>query len=312
MKIAIYGTGGVGGVFGAQLARAGEDVTFIARGAHLEAMRASGLHVSMPESEIVVSPVTATDDPGSVGEVDAVLLCTKTWQVTEAGRAMAPMVGPDTVVVTMQNGVEAADELAAVLGDKHVLPGLCGTISWVEGPGRIKNIGGVNFIRFNEMDSRGSDRAEALRATFEAAGIMSEIPEDIDAALWQKFLFNAPTGGIGAVTRAPVGVLRSMPQTRAMLEAALHELVAVGRARGVAIPDGSVETMLTVIENLPADATTSMQRDIMAGRSSELEAWNGAVVRLGRAGGVPTPTHDFIYGALLPMESRARGTVDFA
>lgn len=311
MRFAIYGTGGVGGVFGAQLARAGQDVTFIARGAHLDAIRSAGLHVDMNGTPIDVHPAQATDDPGAIGEVDCVLLCTKTWQVTDAGRAMSPMIGPETVVVTMQNGVEAADELAAVIGDKHVLPGLCGTISWVDGPGRIKNIGGVNFIRFGEMDGRKTDRAETLRATFEAAGIMSEVPDDIVAALWQKFSFNAPTGGMGAVTRAPIGVLRSVPQTRAMLESALEELVAVGRARGVALPEDAAKNILAVIDNLPPESTTSMQRDIMEGKPSELEAWNGALVRLGREVGVPTPTHEFIYNALLPMESRARGTLSF-
>lgn len=311
MRIAIYGTGGVGGVFGAQLAAAGEDVWFIARGAHLDAIRSTGLHVDMNGTPIHVHPAQVTDDPAQVGEVDAVLLCVKTWQVEEAGRAMAPMVGPDTVVLTMQNGVEAAAQLAEVLGEKHVLSGLCGTISWVEGPGRIRNIGAVNFIRFGELDNARTDRAERLMTAFVNAGITSEIPDDIEAALWQKFLFNAPAGGVAATTRAPIGVTRAIPATRALHEAAIAEVVAVAQARKVALPEDAAATMMAVIDSLPAEATVSMQRDIMEGKPSELEAWSGAVVRLGREVGVPTPTHDLFYAALLPQEQRARGTVAF-
>lgn len=311
MRIAIYGTGGVGGVFGAQLAKAGEDVTFIARGAHLEAMRAHGLRVEMTDSVLVVDPVSVTSDPSDVGVVDVVLLAVKTWQVTEAARAMAPMVGPDTIVIPLQNGVEAAGDLATVLGEKHVLAGLCGTVSWVAGPGRIRNIPGANFIRFGELDNARTERAERFRATLENAGIFADIPTDIDAALWQKLLFNASVGGVGAVTRAPIGVTRALPESRALLEASLRETVAVARARGVALADTSVADMLGVIDGMVPEVTTSMHRDIMDGKPSELEAWTGAVVRLGAASGVPTPVHSFIYGALLPQESRARGTVTF-
>jgi 2-dehydropantoate 2-reductase len=309
MRIAIYGTGGVGGVFGGQLAAAGEDVWFIARGAHLDAIRSTGLRVTMDDREIVVQPAQATDDPAEIGEVDAVLLCVKTWQVAEAGRAMAPMMGPDTVVVTLQNGVEAAAQLAEVIGEKHVLAGLCGTISWVDGPGRIRNIGAVNFIRFGEMDNTRTERAERLAAVMTNAGITSEVPDDIEAALWQKFLFNAPAGAVAAAARAPIGVTRSLPETRALHEAAIAEVVAVARARKVALPPDADVTMMTVIDSLPAETTVSMQRDIMEGKPSELDAWVGAVVRLGHEAGVPT--HDLLYGVLLPHERRARGELTF-
>ena len=206
MRIAIFGAGGAGGYFGAQLARAGEDVVFIARGSHLQAIRAEGLRVETPAGEIAIRPAHATDDPAEIGPVDVVILGVKTWQVTEAAEAMRPMIGPDTFVAPLQNGVEAASQLAAVLGTRHVLNGLCGTISQVVAPGRIRSIGEAHFIKFSEIDKRPSERTERLRQAFERAGVKVEVPTDIDVALWEKFLFVVSFGGVGSVTRAPIGV----------------------------------------------------------------------------------------------------------
>lgn len=311
MRIAMYGTGGVGGYFGAQLARAGEDVVFIARGAHLDAMRKHGLRVETPKGEIVIRPAQATDDPVEVGPVDAVFVCTKTWQVPEAARAVRPLIGPETVVVPLQNGVEAAAQLSSVLGPEPVLGGLCGTLSHVAGPGRIRSIGEMHFVKLGELDNRPSERAERLRQAFERAGVKVEIPADIQQALWGKFVLVVSFGGVGAVARAPLGVVRSVPETRALLERCLHELVAVGRARGVGLPDATVANTLAFFDSMPAGATTSLQRDIAEGKPSELEAWTGAAVRLGREAGVPTPTHELIYHCLLPSERRARGEIQF-
>ena len=312
MRIAIYGTGGAGGYFGARLASAGEDVAFIARGEHLRAIRSNGLHVETPSGELVIHPAEATDDPAEIGPVDAVLVGVKAWQVTDAARVMRPMIGPETIVVPLQNGVEAHEHLAAVLGDGPVLGGTCGTISYVVAPGRIRSIGGTNFVRFGELDNRSSERTERLRRAFESAGVGAEIPPDIHVAIWEKFLFVVSFGGLGAVTRAPLGILRAMPETRPMLETCMREIFDVGRKRGVALANGTVERAAAFLDSLAESATTSLHRDIVDGKPSELEAWNGAVVRLGREAGVATPLHEYIYHSLLPLERRARGSVQFA
>lgn len=311
MRIAMYGTGGVGGYFGAQLAHAGEDVVFIARGPHLEAIRTDGLHVETPKGEIAVRPAQATDDPKGVGAVDAVFVCVKTWQVPDAAAAIRPMIGPDTVVVPLQNGVEAPAQLAAALGAERVLGGLCGTLSQVVGPGRIRSIGDTHFVKFGELDNRKSERAERLRQAFERAGVKVEVPADIHQALWGKFVLVTSFGGVGAVARAPLGVLRSIPETRVMLERCLREAVTVARARGIGLPEETAGKSLGMLDSMTPAATTSLQRDIAEGKPSELDAWTGAAVRLGRESGVPTPTHEFIYASLLPAERRARGELQF-
>jgi 2-dehydropantoate 2-reductase len=306
MRIAIFGAGGAGGYFGAQLALAGEDVVFIARGAHLQAIREHGLRIETSAGETVVR-CEATDDPASVGAVDAVLVGVKTWQVVDAARSMQPMMTAETFVVPLQNGVEAATQLSAVLGTEHVLGGLCGTISRVVGPGRILSTGQTNFIKFGELDNHRSERARRLRAAFERARVKVEIPSDIQAAMWEKFIFVVPYGGVGAVTRATVGVIRSLKETRRMLEQGMKEILSVARARQISLADGIIEKTMALIDALDESATTSLQRDICAGKPSELEAWNGAVVHLGREAGVPVPLHEFFYHSLLPQELRARG-----
>lgn len=311
MRIAIFGTGGAGGYFGAHLAQAGEEVVFIARGEHLKAIREQGLRVETTSGEIIVRS-EATDDPTQVGTVDVVLVGVKTWQVTDAARAMRPMIKPQTFVVPLQNGVQAATELAAVLGAQHVLGGLCGTISRVISPGYILSVGETNFIKFGELDDRSSERVKQLQQAFERAGVRAEVPSNIRAATWEKFIFVAPYGGIGAVTRAPAGVIRSLPETRRMLEQGMQEILEVSRAHQVSLPEGIVERSMGLIDSLASESTTSLQRDISAGKPSELEAWNGAVVRLGRETGVPTPLHEFIYQSLLPSELQARGKAQFA
>lgn len=311
MRIAIFGSGGAGGYFGARLARAGEDVVFIARGEHAAAIRAHGLHVDTPAGEIVIEPAQVHDDPARVGAVDVVIVGVKTWQLPDAERALRPMLGAGTFVVPLLNGVEAASQLADAIGPERVLGGLCGTISWVDAPGRIRNIGGSNFVKFGELDGRASERVMALRRAFERAGVTVETPVDIVAAVWEKFAFVVPFGGVGAVTRAPVGVTRATPGTRRMLEQGTREIIAVGRARGVNLSDGLVARAMASIDSLVPGATASLQRDVVAGRPSELDAWNGAVVRLGRDARVPTPLHDFIYESLLPLERHARRELEF-
>ncbi len=312
MRIAIFGTRGVGGYFGGRLAQAGEDVVFIARGDHLQAMSKYGLRVDSINGDFVIESVQATDDPAKVGIVDVVLLGVKAWQVPEAAEAIRPMVGSETVVLPLQNGVEAPSQLAAVLGDEHVLSGLCGLMTFIEGPGHIRHAGADPFIRFGELDNRSSERVEKLRQAFDrASGITAEIPPDIQVALWGKFLFITPWSGVGAVTRSPLGILRGQPGTRRMLEQSMGEIYNVGRAHNIALPKDIIEKTMDFVDSLPPAGTASMQRDIRSGRPSELEAQNGAVVRMGKQVGVETPINTFIYNSLLPMEMRARGQLEY-
>jgi len=309
VRLAVFGTGGVGGYFGGRLAQAGESVVFVARGAHLAALRRAGLRVDSPAGGFHLVPVEATDDPASLGRVDGVLVCVKAWQVAEAAHAMLPMLGSETFVVPLQNGVEAADELAAVVGPQRVLGGLCRVVSYLVEPGQVRHAGVDPRVEFGERGGRRpSARVEALRAAFQrASGLSVGTPDDIDAALWEKFLFIAPFSGVGAVTRAPAGVIRAVDETRQLLAGAMKEILELARARGIALSDDALDRTLAYFDALPADATASMQRDIMEGRPSELEYQIGAVVRLGRKAGLAVPVNECLYGSLLPAELKARG-----
>ena len=306
MRIAVFGTGGVGGYFGGRLAQSGQDVTFIARGAHLQAIRASGPKVTSAKGDFVLQPAQATDDPQEIGHVDAVLVAVKTWGVPEAAEAIRPLIGPKTCVLPLVNGVEAPSQLSAVLGDAHVLGGLCRVISYIAEPGHIQHDGGDDFVALGELDNRPSARVEALRRALVNAGLNVDVPQDIHVAMWAKFLFISAFSGVGAVTRSPAGMTRSMPETRRMLESAMTEVFNVAKARGVALAHDAVAVGMAAIDRQPEGGEASMQRDIVDGRPSELESQTGAVVRLGVEAGVPTPTHDFIYRSLLPQETRAR------
>lgn len=309
MRIAVFGPGGVGGYFGAHLARAGHEVHLIGRGAHLEAVRAAGLRVEGPKGAFGARPASATSDPSAVGPVDLVLVAVKNWQLIEAAPALAPLIGPATVVLPLLNGVEAHEILAEALGPDHVLGGLCRIIAYIAAPGVIRHVGAEPTIIFGELDNRRSERVETLRAAFIASGFGAIVPPDIHVAIWEKFMLVCTWSGLGAVTRAPIGVWLRLPGTRALAEAALREVVAVANARGVALDPAQVEATLRFLDTMPYEGTASMQRDIMEGRPSELEAQNGAVVRLGQAAGVPTPVHGFLYHALLPQELAARGAL---
>ncbi len=312
MRIAVFGTGGVGGYFGGRLAQAGEDVIFIGRGGHLQAMLKHGLRVESIKGDFVVKSVEATDDPAQAGIVDAVLLAVKAWQVPEAAEAMRALVGPATFVVPLENGVDAPSQLAAVLSQEHVVGGLCGLITSLVEPAHIRHTGADPFIRFGELDNHPSERVERLRQAFErASGLAVEVPHDIHAAMWHKFLLITAWSGVGAVTRSPVGIFRSQPGTSRMLEQVMAEISDVARTRGISLPKDIIVKTMAFLDALPPEGTASMQRDIMAGRLSELEAQNGAVVRMGQEAGVDTPINAFIYHSLLPMEMRARGQLQF-
>jgi 2-dehydropantoate 2-reductase len=312
MRIAVFGTGGVGGYFGGRLAQAGEEVIFIARGEHLQAMRDYGLKVDSVKGDFVIQPVQVTADPAEVGPVDVVLVGVKTWQTLEAAQAIRPLIGPDTFVLPLQNGVEAPAQLAEILGAEYVIGGLCGLISFIAGPGHIRHAGADPFIHFGELDNRTSERVERLRQAFaKSIGVTVEVPPNIQVALWRKFLLIVSWSGIGAITRSPIGVFRSIPQTQQMLHEVMQEVFNVAHAHNIALPDDVFEKTLAFMDSVPPSGTASMQRDIMEGRPSELESQNGAVVRLGQAVGVETPLNAFIYHSLLPLELKARGEIEF-
>jgi 2-dehydropantoate 2-reductase len=311
MRIAVFGAGGVGGYFGGRLALAGEDVVFIARKAHLQAMRAQGLRVESPKGNFTVSPVQATDDTTHVGPVDVVLMGVKAWQVPEAAQAIHPMVGRETFVVPLQNGLEAPAQVAAVLGAQHVLGGSCVISSSIAAAGCIRHTGLEPSVTFGELDNRPSSRAERLQQALARAEVTAIIPDDIQVAIWEKFMA-IRFGPIGAVTRAPAGVLRSVAETRRMVEQACHETLTVARARGIALAEDSPAKTIAALDAVPPGLMASLQRDIGEGRPSELDALVGALVRLGAEVGVTTPLHAFLYHSLLPQELRARGQLPFS
>ena len=312
MKIAVFGAGAVGGYFGGRLVQSEEEVIFITRGKHLQAMKNDGLKIDSINGDFIVQPVQATDKPEDVGTVDMVLVTVKAWQVSDAAIAMKSMVGPETFVLPLQNGVEAPSQLAAILGSEHVLGGLCGLISYIVEPGHICHAGTDPFIKFGELNNTRSDRIEMLQDLFDQTpGITASIPPDINGAMWQKFLLIAAWSGLGAVTRSPIGIFRSQPGTRQMLEQTMSEIYDVARARDIDLPGGVVTKTMEFLDALPSGGTASMQRDIMDGKPSELETQTGAVVRLGQEVGVETPVNNFIYNCLLPMELRAQGQLTF-
>ncbi|HEY61116.1 MAG TPA: 2-dehydropantoate 2-reductase [Anaerolineae bacterium] len=307
MRFAIFGAGAVGGYFGGRLAAAGEDVVFIARGKHLEALRKNGLTIKSINGNFRLNKVNATDNPKRVGEVDVVLVGVKAWQVPEAAEKMTPLVGEDTCVVPLQNGIDAPKQLASILGKERVLGGLCRIVSQVVSPGHIHHTAIEPFISFGELDNHYSERAEILLQAFLRAGVNAEVPADIYASMWQKFIFIAAISGVGAVTRSPVGVIRSLPETRELLETALHEGMAVAQGRGSSLLEDYFSKIMAFIDGMSPEATASMQRDIVDGLPSELASQNGAMVRIGLEIGIKTPVHTFIYHSLLPQELKARG-----
>jgi len=312
LRFAIVGVGGVGGYFGARLAEAGHDVAFIARGAHLEAIQRAGLHVHSPRGDVTINPARATSTSEGVGTVDCVVLAVKAWQVTEAARAAAPLVGPSTLVLPLQNGVEAPEQVAQALGREHALGGVAKIISFVSSPGHIQHAGADPTLTIGALLPDQGERVDALARTLDAAhGMSTIVAPDIQAALWEKFLFITAWASIGAVTRAPMGVVRRLPETRRLLEGSLAELERVARAHAVRLSRSIVADLLTFIDTLPESGTASLQRDIASGHPSELDNLTGSAVRLGAQVGVPTPINAFLYAALTPLEQKARGVLAF-
>jgi 2-dehydropantoate 2-reductase len=311
MKFVIFGAGGVGGYFGGKLALSGQEVVFIARGEHLMAIQKSGLRVDSILGNFVVQGAQATDNPAVLTEVDTIILATKAWSVPGAIEQMRPLMGKDTFVVWLGNGIEPTDQLVAAFGQKHVLGGLCHISAFIAGPGHIQHVGIQPHLSIGELDNSRSARVQNLLQIFALIpGIQADVPADILLAMWTKFVFISATSGVGAVTRVPMGLYRSVPQTRAMLSAALEESVSIGQARGIAFEDETAQAILEQeIDTKAPGVVASMQKAIMEGKPSELENQTGTLIRMGREHGIPTPTHDFIYATLLPMEMKARGKI---
>ena len=305
MKIAVLGVGGVGGPIGAALAVAGHDVTLIARGAHLDAIRRDGLRIQGAR-DVHAHPVRATDTPASVGPVDAVLLAVKAWAVEEAGALVRPMLRDGAAVIALQNGVEAEDRLAGVIGAEHVMGGIAEISAAIHAPGVIRQVSDYLRVRFGEIDGSDSARGRALDAAFRAAGIESEFTATIEQTIWNKFLMLAAVSGLTGATRGTFGEVRSDPETRALLRAAVEEAAAVGMAKGVTLAADCVDKTMAWIDTIPAEGRASMAVDLERGNRLELPWLSGAVVRLGRDLGVATPVHGFICAVLKFHQDGAR------
>ncbi len=288
MKIAIMGSGGLGGYFGARLVRGGADVHFVARGKHLEAMRSNGLRIEGPEP-IHVPQVRATANPAEIGVADVVMLCVKLWDTEAAIEQIRPMVGPDTAIVSFQNGVLKDQYLRAAFDQRQLMGGVGYVATTIDAPGVIRQTGPMQRLLFGEFDGSRSARGEALLTACLAGGIKAEFSPDIVREIWQKFVFLVGLSGTTTTIRKPIGPIRSHPQTRAFLHDVMHEVVLVGRAHGVALPEDYAQVRLQLADDVSPDMTSSMHHDLQRGNRLEVRWLAGGVVELGLAKGVPTP-----------------------
>jgi len=304
MKIAVMGAGAIGGYFGGRLAAAGNDVSFIARGAHLAALKANGMKVLSPFGDFTINPVQATDDPGDVGPVDLILFMVKNYDTEAAAEQARPMVGPDTAVVSFQNGVDAFDLLSAAYGAAHVMGGVAHIPASMPEPGVISHNGPIAKLFFGEFGGEfgkpSSPRAEAFAQALTAANVECEIHPDIEAMLWSKFVFLASMSALNCMTRLPIGPIIDDADSRALYVDAMKEVAALAHARGVKLPDNAVEAGLALAENMAGDVKSSMLQDMERGRRLELAGLSGTVARLGAEAGVPTPIHRTAYAVLKP------------
>ncbi len=307
MKISIIGTGGVGGYFGGKLALAGNDVTFIARGKHLEAIQKNGLVVKSIKGDFIINPAKATDNLNCIKDSELVIVCTKAWQVSEIAEKIAPLVNEETIILPTQNGVLAFEELAEFIPRRNVLGGLCRTFCKIESPGVISHMGLDPTIVFGEIDNRNTDRISKLNKLFNEAGITNIVAKDIDAELWKKFIMIC-SSALLVVTNTNYGELRSFNETRALVKELYKEIFDVAVAAGVKLSSELVERTMQNLDTYPPDSKSSLTRDVREGRPSEIEYQNGTVVKLGIKFGVPTPVNRFVYYCIKPSEEKARNT----
>lgn len=300
MRIAILGSGGVGGYYGALLAQSGQDVTFLARGRHLQAIRERGLRVESVHGDLEIRPALATDDPAQAGVVDLVLVTVKTYDLEVAAESARSLFGPQTMALPLLNGLDAADRLSTVIGREHVLAGLTHISSSVVEPGIIRQVSEVRRITFGEPDGSITARAERIRDVLASSGIEVVLTSAVQTALWEKFIFIASISGVCCLARQPMGPVLGTPESRKLYVDALREVETVGRARGVTLAPDIVDRTLALSEAFAPETKPSLLLDLEAGRRLELEAMTGTVVRYGRSAGVATPVHNVIYAALKP------------
>jgi 2-dehydropantoate 2-reductase len=306
MNIVIYGTGGVGGYFGARLAQAKNNVTFIARGKHLEAIQKNGLQLKSIKGDYLVFPANATSNITEVTDIDLVLVCVKTWQLEAAAKEINQVLNEKTMVISLLNGVNNVEVLGTVIDKKHLLGGLCKVVSKIEGYGIINHLSFEPTIVFGELNNEKTERAFLLEKLFLNARITTKLSENIQTEIWSKFLFISTISAIGALTRATVGEIIASPQLKKMMRQTADEIVAVAKAKGIYLSESIIEKQFQMIESQPYNTTSSLQRDMMEGKPSELEAQNGTIVKMGFELGIPTPINAFIYHCLLPQEKKSR------
>ncbi len=305
MKIAVIGAGGVGGTFGAALAKAGADVWFLARGAHLEAMRRDGLRITGGRGDTNIVPTNATDDPASIGPADFVLFCVKLWDVESAGARIKPLIGPNTAVITFQNGIDAHERLLPILGAGAVMGGVAQVSATIEKPGVVRQTGTFMKLIFGELSGGRQARGEAFLAMCQKAGFDAEHSDKILTDLWLKFILLATNSALTAATRRPFGILRDDPDIAPLFTLGVEEVVAVARAKGIPLPDGVVERCVGMTMNMPPTMMASMAHDLIRGGRIELPWLSGKVVAIGRDLGVPTPTHAVLNAMLKPFTAGA-------
>ncbi|MFD2033592.1 ketopantoate reductase family protein [Belliella marina] len=306
MKIAIIGTGGIGGYFGAKLARAGYDVTFIARGKHLKSIQNSGLLVKSFLGDFKVDNIKATDKITQIDKPDLIVIGVKAWQIKEIRDDIKLILKSDTVILPLQNGVLASEELSESIDKKHILGGLCKIISKIDSPGVIHHIGVIPTIVFGELDKSKTARIDEIHKIFENAGIESKISDDIEADLWRKFTAIC-VSGLLAVSNTTYGELREIKETRQLMIELLNEIFLLSQKIGVNIETDLVDKTLSFIDSFPYDSTSSLTRDVWDKKPSEIEYQNGTVVRLGEKYGIDTPVNKFVYNCILPSELKNRG-----
>ena len=307
MKIAIMGTGGVGGYYGGLLAQKGQNVIFVARGPHLQAIREKGLQVKSVLENFFVSPANATDDPTEVGPVDLILFTTKTYHTETAAQAIKPMIDQGTVVISLQNGIDAAERIGAHVGMEHLVGGATWLSAAIEAPGVIGQYSQFRRIVLGEFNGKVTTRLKTIYETLQVTGITVELSDNILKVLWTKFVFISSVSAIGSLTRVNFGEFRHVPEARGILTEAIGEVAAVAQARGVELDRDVVDKTLEFIDNSAASIKPSIQRDVEVGRPSELKSLIGIVARLGEQNGVPTKVMRLAYAMLKPGDLKARG-----
>ena len=307
MRVVIIGTGGVGGYFGGLLANAGHDLTFVARGKHLEAIKTHGLQIKSVNGDFTVYPAQAVDNPRAISPPDYMVVAVKDYQLDEVLPDLEALAGPQTTVVPLLNGVDAHERLIEALGPDGVVGGLCSLVTMIEAPGIIRQESALRRVVVGELNREKSDRVERIVQAWRECGVEAIHADDIHVAIWTKFMFIASFGGISALSQSAAGELIGCRETRTLLIKAMEEIDSLARVQGIVLAPDAVDSAVLLLENFEPTATSSFQRDVADGKPFELEAFSGKIMRLGRELGVETPVHNSMYALLRPALDRAIG-----